>query len=218
MKNIIKISNLNRNFNEVKALQNINLEVNQGEWLAIMGPSGSGKSTLLNILSLMDTQSSGEYFLDDKEVGNLSEEEKSVIRREKIGLIFQQFHLIPYLNALENVMLAQFYHSSIEQKDAIMALEKVGLSHRLTHLPSQLSGGEQQRLCIARALVNDPEILLADEPTGNLDEANEKNILELFCKLKQDGKTIVLITHNPDLATFADRTIILSHGVMKSEN
>ncbi|HEC1794697.1 TPA: ABC transporter ATP-binding protein [Campylobacter lari] len=218
MKNIIKISNLNRNFNEVKALQNINLEVKQGEWLAIMGPSGSGKSTLLNILSLMDIQSSGEYFLDDKEVGNLSEEEKSVIRREKIGLIFQQFHLIPYLNALENVMLAQFYHSSIEQKDAIMALEKVGLSHRLTHLPSQLSGGEQQRLCIARALVNDPEILLADEPTGNLDEANEKNILELFCKLKQDGKTIVLITHNPDLATFADRTIILSHGVMKSEN
>ncbi|QOQ99587.1 ABC transporter ATP-binding protein [Campylobacter lari] len=218
MKNIIKISNLNRNFNEVKALQNINLEVKQGEWLAIMGPSGSGKSTLLNILSLMDTQSSGEYFLDDKEVGNLSEEEKSVIRREKIGLIFQQFHLIPYLNALENVMLAQFYHSSIEQKDAITALEKVGLSHRLTHLPSQLSGGEQQRLCIARALVNDPEILLADEPTGNLDEANEKNILELFCKLKQDGKTIVLITHNPDLATFADRTIILSHGVMKSEN
>ncbi|EGK8089195.1 ABC transporter ATP-binding protein [Campylobacter lari] len=218
MKNIIKISNLNRNFNEVKALQNINLEVKQGEWLAIMGPSGSGKSTLLNILSLMDTQSSGEYFLDDKEVGNLSEEEKSVIRREKIGLIFQQFHLIPYLNALENVMLAQFYHSSIEQKDAIMALEKVGLSHRLTHLPSQLSGGEQQRLCIARALVNDPEILLADEPTGNLDEANEKNILELFCRLKQDGKTIVLITHNPDLATFADRTIILSHGVMKSEN
>ncbi|EAC1839902.1 ABC transporter ATP-binding protein [Campylobacter lari] len=218
MKNIIKISNLNRNFNEVKALQNINLEVKQGEWLAIMGPSGSGKSTLLNILSLMDTQSSGEYFLDDKEVGNLSEEEKSVIRREKIGLIFQQFHLIPYLNALENVMLAQFYHSSTEQKDAIMALEKVGLSHRLTHLPSQLSGGEQQRLCIARALVNDPEILLADEPTGNLDETNEKNILELFCKLKQDGKTIVLITHNPDLATFADRTIILSHGVMKSEN
>ncbi|EAI4428909.1 ABC transporter ATP-binding protein [Campylobacter lari] len=218
MKNIIKISNLNRNFNEVKALQNINLEVKQGEWLAIMGPSGSGKSTLLNILSLMDTQSSGEYFLDDKEVGNLSEEEKSVIRREKIGLIFQQFHLIPYLNALENVMLAQFYHSSIEQKDAIMALEKVGLSHRFTHLPSQLSGGEQQRLCIARALVNDPEILLADEPTGNLDEANEKNILELFCKLKQYGKTIVLITHNPDLATFADRTIILSHGVMKSEN
>ncbi|EAI7262336.1 ABC transporter ATP-binding protein [Campylobacter lari] len=218
MKNIIKISNLNRNFNEVKALQNINLEIKQGEWLAIMGPSGSGKSTLLNILSLMDTQSSGGYFLDDKEVGNLSEEEKSVIRREKIGLIFQQFHLIPYLNALENVMLAQFYHSSIEQKDAIMALEKVGLSHRLTHLPSQLSGGEQQRLCIARALVNDPEILLADEPTGNLDEANEKNILELFCKLKQDGKTIVLITHNPDLATFADRTIILSHGVMKSEN
>ncbi|AJC94444.1 ABC transporter ATP-binding protein [Campylobacter volucris] len=218
MKNIIKISNLNRNFNEVKALQNINLEVKQGEWLAIMGPSGSGKSTLLNILSLMDTQSSGEYLLDDQIIQNLNEEEKSIIRREKIGLIFQQFHLIPYLNALENVMLAQYYHSCVEKNDAIIALEKVGLSHRLSHLPSQLSGGEQQRLCIARALVNDPEILLADEPTGNLDEANEKNIIELFCKLKQDGKTIILITHNIDVAKFADRTIILSHGVMKNEN
>lgn len=218
MKNIIKISNLNRNFNEIKALQNINLEVKQGEWLAIMGPSGSGKSTLLNILSLMDTQSSGEYLLDDQIIQNLNEEEKSIIRREKIGLIFQQFHLIPYLNALENVMLAQYYHSCVEKNDAIIALEKVGLSHRLSHLPSQLSGGEQQRLCIARALVNDPEILLADEPTGNLDEANEKNIIELFCKLKQDGKTIILITHNIDVAKFADRTIILSHGVMKNEN
>lgn len=218
MKNIIKISNLNRNFNEVKALQNINLEVKQGEWLAIMGPSGSGKSTLLNILSLMDTQSSGEYLLDDQIIQNLNEEEKSIIRREKIGLIFQQFHLIPYLNALENVMLAQYYHSCVEKNDAIIPLEKVGLSHRLSHLPSQLSGGEQQRLCIARALVNDPEILLADEPTGNLDEANEKNIIELFCKLKQDGKTIILITHNIDVAKFADRTIILSHGVMKNEN
>lgn len=218
MKNIIKISNLNRNFNEVKALQNINLEVKQGEWLAIMGPSGSGKSTLLNILSLMDTQSSGEYLLDDQIIQNLNEEEKSIIRREKIGLIFQQFHLIPYLNALENVMLAQYYHSCVEKNDAIIALEKVGLSHRLSHLPSQLSGGEQQRLCIARALVNDPEILLADEPTGNLDEANEKNIIELFCKLKQDGKTIILITHNIDVAKFADRAIILSHGVMKNEN
>lgn len=218
MKNIIKISNLNRNFNEVKALQNINLEVKQGEWLAIMGPSGSGKSTLLNILSLMDTQSSGEYLLDNQIIQNLNEEEKSIIRREKIGLIFQQFHLISYLNALENVMLAQYYHSCVEKNDAIIALEKVGLSHRLSHLPSQLSGGEQQRLCIARALVNDPEILLADEPTGNLDEANEKNIIELFCKLKQDGKTIILITHNIDVAKFADRTIILSHGVMKNEN
>lgn len=218
MKKIIQIKNLNKNFNEVKALQNINIEVKEGEWIAIMGPSGSGKSTLLNILSLMDTQSSGEYFLDGKELSVLNEEEKTIIRREKIGLIFQQFHLIPYLNALENVLLAQYYHSSIDKKDAILALEKVGLSHRLTHLPSQLSGGEQQRLCIARALVNDPEILLADEPTGNLDEANEKNIIELFCKLKQAGKTIILITHNPDLAVFADRTIILSHGVIKDES
>ncbi|HEG5219801.1 TPA: ABC transporter ATP-binding protein, partial [Campylobacter jejuni] len=170
------------------------------EWLAIMGPSGSGKSTLLNILSLMDTPSSGEYILDNENLEQMDEEQKITLRREKIGLVFQQFHLIPYLNALENVMLSQYYHSSVDEEDAKMVLEKVGLSHRLTHLPSQLSGGEQQRVCIARALINNPELLLADEPTGNLDEANEQIVLQTLQKLKNEGKTIVLITHNPDLA------------------
>ncbi|EDO8012079.1 ABC transporter ATP-binding protein, partial [Campylobacter coli] len=185
------------------------------EWLAIMGPSGSGKSTLLNILSLMDDPSSGKYILDNEDLEQINEEQKITLRREKIGLIFQQFHLIPYLSALENVMLSQYYHSSVDEEDAKAVLEKVGLSHRLSHLPSQLSGGEQQRVCIARALINNPEILLADEPTGNLDEANEKIVLETLQKLKNEGKTIVLITHNPELAKFADRTLILQHGVLK---
>ncbi|EPZ6343936.1 ABC transporter ATP-binding protein [Campylobacter jejuni] len=214
-KELIKINNLNKEFCKVKALNNINLSVYEGEWLAIMGPSGSGKSTLLNILSLMDTPSSGEYILDNENLEQMDEEQKITLRREKIGLVFQQFHLIPYLNALENVMLSQYYHSSVDEEDAKMVLEKVGLSHRLTHLPSQLSGGEQQRVCIARALINNPELLLADEPTGNLDEANEQIVLQTLQKLKNEGKTIVLITHNPDLAKFADRTLILQHGVLK---
>ncbi|MBZ7959466.1 ABC transporter ATP-binding protein [Campylobacter molothri] len=215
MKELIKITNLSKNFGKVKALNNINLNVYQGEWLAIMGPSGSGKSTLLNILSLMDTPSSGQYILDGQNLEEINEEQKIQLRREKIGLIFQQFHLIPYLNALENVMLSQYYHSCIDEEDAKMMLEKVGLSHRLNHLPNQLSGGEQQRVCIARSLINNPELLLADEPTGNLDEANEEIVLQTLKKLKNEGKTIVLITHNPDLAKFADRTICLHHGVLK---
>ncbi|EBD1657205.1 ABC transporter ATP-binding protein [Campylobacter coli] len=215
MKELIQIKNLSKKFGKVKALDNINLNIYKGEWLAIMGPSGSGKSTLLNILSLMDDTSSGKYILDNEDLEQINEEQKITLRREKIGLIFQQFHLIPYLSALENVMLSQYYHSSVDEEDAKAVLEKVGLSHRLSHLPSQLSGGEQQRVCIARALINNPEILLADEPTGNLDEANEKIVLETLQKLKNEGKTIVLITHNPELAKFADRTLILQHGILK---
>ncbi|WP_276883768.1 ABC transporter ATP-binding protein [Campylobacter cuniculorum] len=215
MKELIKIKNLNKEFGKVKALNNINLSVYEGEWLAIMGPSGSGKSTLLNILSLMDTPTSGAYILNSQNLEQMSEEEKVKIRREKIGLIFQQFHLIPHLSALENVMLSQYYHSSIDENDAKMTLEKVGLAHRFHHTPNQLSGGEQQRVCIARALINNPELLLADEPTGNLDEANEKIVLELLKKLKNEGKTIILITHNPELAKNADRCIKLHHGVLE---
>lgn len=215
MKELIQIKNLSKKFGKVKALDNINLNIYKGEWLAIMGPSGSGKSTLLNILSLMDDPSSGKYILDNEDLEQINEEQKITLRREKIGLIFQQFHLIPYLSALENVMLSQYYHSSVDEEDAKAVLEKVGLSHRLSHLPSQLSGGEQQRVCIARALINNPEILLADEPTGNLDEANEKIVLQTLQKLKNEGKTIVLISHNPELAKFADRTLILQHGVLK---
>lgn len=214
---LIQAKHIYKNFGDLEVLSNINIEVRQGEWVCIIGPSGSGKSTLLNILSLMDFPSSGEYFLEGIEVSKMSEEDKIKIRKEKIGLIFQQFHLIPHLNALENVMLAQYYHSSIDEEDAMFMLKKVGLSHRYNHLPSQLSGGEQQRLCIARALINNPTLLLADEPTGNLDEQNEKNILNLLCSLKDEGKSIVLITHNLELASYADRRLILNYGVLQNE-
>ncbi|MCZ6173518.1 ABC transporter ATP-binding protein [Campylobacter ureolyticus] len=212
MENVISLKNIFKSFKDVHALEDISFDVPKNQWLSIMGPSGSGKTTLINILSLMDNPTSGIYELLGKNVANLSQNEHLKIRRETIGLIFQQFHLIPYLSVLENVMLAQYYHSSVEVEDAKAMLDMVGLGHRFTHLPSQLSGGEQQRVCIARALINNPEILIADEPTGNLDEKNEGVVLELFQKIKKDGKTIILITHNPNLGKQGDRMITLSHG------
>ena len=212
MENVISLKNIFKSFKDVHALEDISFEVPKNQWLSIMGPSGSGKTTLINILSLMDNPTSGIYELLGKDVANLSQNEHLKIRRETIGLIFQQFHLIPYLSVLENVMLAQYYHSSVEVGDAKAMLDMVGLGHRFTHLPSQLSGGEQQRVCIARALINNPEILIVDEPTGNLDEKNEGVVLELFQKIKKDGKTIILITHNPNLGKQGDRMITLSHG------
>lgn len=212
MENVISLKNIFKSFKDVHALEDISFEVPKNQWLSIMGPSGSGKTTLINILSLMDNPTSGIYELLGKDVANLSQNEHLKIRRETIGLIFQQFHLIPYLSVLENVMLAQYYHSSVEIEDAKAMLDMVGLGHRFTHLPNQLSGGEQQRVCIARALINNPEILIADEPTGNLDEKNEGIVLELFQKIKKDGKTIILITHNPSLGKQGDRMITLSHG------
>ncbi|MCZ6104659.1 ABC transporter ATP-binding protein [Campylobacter ureolyticus] len=212
MENVISLKNIFKSFKDVHALEDISFEVPKNQWLSIMGPSGSGKTTLINILSLMDNPTSGIYELLEKDVANLSQNEHLKIRRETIGLIFQQFHLIPYLSVLENVMLAQYYHSSVEIEDAKAMLDMVGLGHRFTHLPNQLSGGEQQRVCIARALINNPEILIADEPTGNLDEKNEGIVLELFQKIKKDGKTIILITHNPSLGKQGDRMITLSHG------
>lgn len=212
MENVISLKNIFKSFKDVHALEDISFDVPKNQWLSIMGPSGSGKTTLINILSLMDNPTSGIYELLEKDVANLSQNEHLKIRRETIGLIFQQFHLIPYLSVLENVMLAQYYHSSVEIEDAKAMLDMVGLGHRFTHLPNQLSGGEQQRVCIARALINNPEILIADEPTGNLDEKNEGIVLELFQKIKKDGKTIILITHNPSLGKQGDRMITLSHG------
>lgn len=211
---VLELQNINKSFGNVVALKGVNLSVQKGDWVSIMGPSGSGKSTLLNIIALLDEPSGGEYNLMGKSMRDLSEEEKIVIRREKIGLIFQQFHLIPYLTALENVELAQFYHSSVDSDDAKAALEKVGLGHRISHLPSELSGGEQQRLCIARSFINNPDILLADEPTGNLDGENEKIVLEAFCKLRDEGKTIILITHNPELGEYGNKKVLLKHGEM----
>ncbi len=211
---VLELQNISKSFGSVNALKSVNLSVAKGDWVSIMGPSGSGKSTLLNIIALLDEPTRGDYKLLGKSMRDLSEEEKIIIRREKIGLIFQQFHLIPYLSALENVMLAQFYHSAIDEEDAKAALEKVGLGHRISHLPSELSGGEQQRLCIARSFINNPDILLADEPTGNLDGENEKIVLEAFCKLRDEGKTIILITHNPELGEYGNKKLFLRHGEM----
>ena len=219
MENLISLKHINKQFGDVFALKDINFNVRKGEWLSIMGPSGSGKTTLINILSLMDNATDGSYELLGQDVTQITSAEQIRLRREIIGMIFQQFHLIPYLTALENVMLAQYYHSAINADDAKEMLNLVGLSHRFDHLPSQLSGGEQQRVCIARALINAPQILLADEPTGKLDEKNEQIVLEIFEKIHAEGKTIVLITHNPELGKKGDTMITLSHGTLiKDEN
>ncbi|MEF2070816.1 ABC transporter ATP-binding protein [Consotaella aegiceratis] len=209
---VIGCDGLSRRFGSVAALDDVTFSVHEGDFLAIMGPSGSGKTTLLNLLSLLDSPTSGSYRLDGIETATLTEKDQVVIRREKIGLVFQQFHLIPYLSAVENVMLAQHYHSVADRSEALEALERVGLADRASHLPSQLSGGEQQRVCIARALINAPALILADEPTGNLDADNEKRVMALFESLRAEGRTIVLVTHNPALGRQADRILKLDHG------
>jgi len=180
--NILTLKDVSKIYGELKALDNINLTVEKGEWLAIMGPSGSGKTTMMNIIGCMDKASIGEVILDETNISKLSPKELTEIRRDKIGLIFQQFHLVNYLTAVENIMMAQYYHSMPDEEEAMEALEAVGLADRAKHLPNQLSGGEQQRVCIARALINHPSILLADEPTGNLDEKNEYIVMDIFEK------------------------------------
>lgn len=210
--NLLELKDISKIYGSVKALQNIDLEVSQGEWLAIMGPSGSGKTTMMNIIGCMDKPSNGSVILDGINIAKESAKSLTNIRRDKIGLIFQQFHLINYLTALENVMVAQYYHSMPDEKEALQALERVGLGDRAKHLSSQLSGGEQQRVCIARALINYPMLILADEPTGNLDETNEKIVLDIFKQLHQDGSTIIVVTHDPEVAEEAQRTVVLEHG------
>ena len=177
-----------------------------------MGPSGSGKTTLINIIGGLDTLTSGRVIVDHVDLAKRSESQLVRYRSEKIGFVFQQFHLVPYLSALENVMLAQYFHSVTDEREAEKALKRVGLGDRLTHLPAQLSGGEQQRVAIARALINQPKIILADEPTGNLDEANEAIVIDLFRALHHAGHTILMVTHDPDIARQADRRIELAHG------
>ena len=171
---LLELRHVSKAYNEkVLALDDVNLTVEKGEWLAVMGPSGSGKSTLMNIIGCMDSATSGEVILDGDVLTDASPEELTRYRRDKIGMVFQQFHMIPYLTAVENIMVAQYYHSMPDRDEAMAALERVGLADRASHLPSQLSGGEQQRVCIARALINYPVLILADEPTGNLDEVNQ---------------------------------------------
>ena len=213
---VISLAEVTRDYaghaGKVRALDSASFSVVAGEWVAITGPSGSGKSTLVNLLGCLDRPSAGELRIDGADVTSMSPTELDRFRAEKIGFIFQQFHLIPYLTAVENVMLAQYFHSMTDETEAQAALDRVGLRARAHHLPSELSGGEQQRVCIARALINNPPILLADEPTGNLDAANQRIIIDLLQALHNTGRTIVMVTHDPEMASLAGRRIALNHG------
>jgi len=209
----IVLQNITKTYDTAQALNGIDCRIGSGEWVNIMGPSGSGKSTLLNILGGLDRPTSGSVTINDTAITGLSEDQLARFRRETIGFVFQQSHLIPYLDAAENVMLAQYFHSIPDRSEAEEALRRVGLGHRLRHRPSQLSGGEQQRVCIARALINSPALLLADEPTGNLDRTNTRNILELLRDLHaQERFTVVLVTHDPFVSQWAHRIIAMEDG------
>ena len=214
---LLELKNVYKIYGELHALDDVNLKVEKGEWLSIMGPSGSGKSTMMNIIGCMDKPTKGQVLIDGKDISKESSKNLTTIRRDKIGLIFQQFHLVNYLTAVENVMLAQYYHSIPDEKEALEALERVGLADRAKHLPSELSGGEQQRICVARALINYPEIILADEPTGNLDEANEETVVDLFHKLHDEGTTLIVVTHDPEVAEVAQRQLVLRNGRISKE-
>lgn len=209
---VVQVEDLRKEFGDVRALGGVSFTVEGGEWIAIMGPSGSGKTTLINILGGLDTPTGGKAIVDGTDVARLGEAGLTRYRAEKIGFIFQQFHLVPYLTALENVMLAQYFHSTTDEGEARHALERVGLGDRVSHLPLQLSGGEQQRVAVARALINHPKLILADEPTGNLDEANQETVIDLLRELHNQGHTILMVTHDPALGCLADRRIELAHG------
>jgi len=208
----VAIESLTKKYGSLCAVDGLSFSIAPGEWVALMGPSGSGKTTLINILGGLDTLTSGRVIVDGVDLAKLSESELVRYRAEKVGFVFQQFHLVPYLTALENVMLAQYFHSVTDEQQATDALQRVGLGDRRTHLPAQLSGGEQQRVAIARALINAPQLILADEPTGNLDEVNEAIVLQIFRELHNAGHTILMVTHDPDIARQADRRIELAHG------
>lgn len=209
----ITVEGVSKLYDSASALRGVDCSIQKGEWVSIVGPSGSGKSTLLNILGGLDRQSDGSVVINGTDMKTMTEDQLARFRREFIGFIFQQSHLIPYLSAAENVMLAQYFHSLPDKAEAEQALAKVGLGHRLGHRPSQLSGGEQQRVCIARALINSPGILLADEPTGNLDRANTQTVLDLLKELHgQEGFTIVVVTHDPFVSRWARRIITMEDG------
>jgi putative ABC transport system ATP-binding protein len=209
---LVRLEGVSRHYGALRALDGVDLTIECGEWLAVMGPSGSGKSTLIHLLGALDTPTAGSVRVAGVEVSALGESERARFRREQVGVIFQQFHLLPYLTALENVMVAQHYHSVADVAGARAVLDRVGLADRASHLPGQLSGGEQQRVCVARALVNQPKLLLADEPTGNLDEHNEGKVLALFEELHAEGHTLVTVTHANRVGLLADRRVELAHG------
>lgn len=221
---LIKLSDINKTYangdQELHVLKNVSLEVEEGEFVAIMGPSGSGKSTLMNIIGLLDRPSSGEYVLEDTEVSQLSQKKLAHVRNDQIGFVFQQFFLLSKLNALQNVELPLIYAGVPAGKRKELAqqyLEKVELGERMHHLPSELSGGQKQRVAIARALVNTPSIVLADEPTGALDTKTGDQIMELLTELNREGKTIIMVTHEPEIAEYASRRIVLRDGVITED-
>jgi putative ABC transport system ATP-binding protein len=218
MKDIIQVRGVVKDYDaQTRALNWVDLAIREGEWTAIMGPSGSGKTTLLNIMSCLDSPTSGEVEIDGTVVTGLSQKALTRFRCQNIGLIFQQYHLVPYLTALENVLLAQYFSGTVDEEEAKQVLEDVGLLHRVDHVPAHLSGGEQQRVCIARALVNAPRLIMADEPTGNLDRENGRKVLELIRKLKDEGHTVVMVTHSHNVAALADRTIEIVDGKVVSD-
>jgi putative ABC transport system ATP-binding protein len=222
---IIEISNLRKDYYigeiTVHALRGVNLQIKDGEFVAIMGASGSGKSTMLNILGCLDKPSGGSYYLDSADVNKMNRDELAKLRNLKLGFVFQSFNLLPRTTALENVELPLFYNTRIRSKErralAVNALESVGLADRMDHMPNQLSGGQQQRVAIARSLVNNPVLILADEPTGNLDTRTSVEIMELFQVLNESGRTIVFVTHEPDIAKFATRNIVFRDGKIQKE-
>lgn len=221
MEKMISIKNLYKTYKtgsvEVQALKNLNLEINHGEFIAIMGQSGSGKSTLMNILGCLDKPTEGQYLLEGIEISKQKPDELSLIRNKKIGFVFQAFNLIPRTNVLKNVELPMIYAKtkpSYRRQRALDLLDKVGLSERINHLPNELSGGQKQRVAIARAMANNPPIILADEPTGNLDTKSSIEIMDLFSNLHKEGNSIILVTHEPDIAEYADRIIVFRDGVL----
>ena len=207
---------------ETTAIRNMNLEVHPGEFLAIMGPSGCGKSTLLNVVGMLDAPTGGEYWFGDKQIAGYTEEQLSALRKQAIGFVFQSFNLIDELNVSENVELALLYHADVpagERKRRVKeALDRMKISHRARHMPSQLSGGQQQRVAIARAVVKRPKLILADEPTGNLDTANGEEVMQLLTELNDEGTTIVMVTHSHSHAEYAHRVVNLLDGAIVTEN